>query len=98
MGALIISTIVLIISIGFNTENINPSFLDFKELGIKDILAVASINGFAFITHPSLSPIIKEHTHQKNNWKAVYLGYGLTTIIYILVGVLGALSIYGKTP
>ena len=26
----------------------------------------------------------------------MYIGYGITTILYIIVGVLGALSIYGK--
>lgn len=28
----------------------------------------------------------------------MYIGYAITTILYLLVGVLGALAIYGKTP
>lgn len=59
MGALIISTFVLIISISWNVDNIDSSFFDFPSLTFKDILAVASINGFAFICHPSISPMIK---------------------------------------
>ena len=61
MGALIIATITLICSIPFNLDNINPTFFDFQTLGFTDILAVASINGFAFICHPSVSPMIKQN-------------------------------------
>jgi amino acid permease len=57
---------------------------------------VASLNGFAFICHPSISPMIKENGNQKRNHTAVYIGFGLTTVLYMLVGVLGALSIFGK--
>ena len=42
--------------------------------------------------------MIKENKNQKENDKAIYFGYGITTILYLLVGVLGALSIYGKVP
>jgi amino acid permease len=96
MGALVISTITLIGSIPFNVDNIDSSFFNFKALSLKDVLAVASINGFALICHPSVSPMIKENADQKSNDKAVYIGYGITTILYIIVGVLGALSIYNK--
>lgn len=98
MGALIISTITLICSIPFNIDNINPTFFDFQTLGFTDILAIASINGFAFICHPSVSPMIKENDDPKTNSKAVYIGYGITTVLYLLVGVLGALSIFGRHP
>ena len=98
MGALILSTITLIASIPFNIDNINSSFFEFKDLGFKDILTVASINGFAFICHPSISPMFKENNDKKSNHKAVYIGYAITTGLYLLVGVLGALAIYGKTP
>jgi amino acid permease len=96
MGALIISTLTLIGSIPFNLEHINSSFFDFPDLSFKDVLAVASINGFALICHPSVSPMIKENADQKSNGKAVYIGYGITTVLYILVGVLGALAIYHR--
>ena len=59
MAALIGSTITLIISIPFNRDNINSDFLSFKSLSAVDLLGVASINGFAFICHPSISPMIK---------------------------------------
>ncbi len=98
MGALIISTLTLIISIASNRDNINSDFLAFKDITAKDVLNVASVNCFAFICHPSVSPMIKEHSDQKNNDKAVYFGFGITTILYLIVGVLGSLSIYGKIP
>lgn len=98
MGALVVSTITLISSIPFNTEHINSSFFEFKSLSFNDVLAVASINGFAFMCHPSVSPMIKENADQKKNDVAVYVGYGITTVLYLLVGVLGALSIFGKDP
>lgn len=98
MGALICSTLTLIVSIPFNHENINGDFLSFKGFSALDLLAVASINGFAFICHPSVSPMVKEHDDQKNNAKAVYYGYAITTVLYLIVGVLGSLSIYGKVP
>ena len=96
MGALVISTITLIVSIPFNTDNINSSFFDFPTLTLKDLLAVVSINGFAFICHPTISPIIKENENQKKNDLAIFIGYGLTVVLYILVGVLGALAIFHK--
>jgi amino acid permease len=65
MGALIISTLTLIGSIPFNLDNINSSFFDFKPLSFKDVLSVASINGFALLCHPSVSPMIKENSDQK---------------------------------
>jgi amino acid permease len=96
MGALIISTLTLIASIPFNLDNINSSFFDFPSLSLNDLLAVASINGFALICHPSISPMIKENENQKKNHIAIFIGYGLTVVLYILVGVLGALAIVGK--
>lgn len=59
MGALVLSTLTLICSVPFNLDNINASFFDFKPLSFNDILAVASINGFALMCHPSISPMIK---------------------------------------
>ncbi len=59
MGALIASTLTLIISIPFNRDNIDSGFLSFKSLSALDLLGVGSINGFAFLCHPSISPIIK---------------------------------------
>jgi amino acid permease len=98
MGALVVSSLILIISIAFNTDNITMDFLKIKPLSAADVLAVASINGFAFICHPSVSPMIKENSDQTQNDKAVYSGYAVTTVLYLIVGVLGALSIYGRVP
>jgi sodium-coupled neutral amino acid transporter 9 len=67
-------------------------------LTAQDLLKVASINGFAFICHPSISPIVKEHYNQKKNEKAIYLGFLICIGMYILVGVFGALAIYGRVP
>ena len=61
MGALVLSTLITIISISFNTSNIDGDFFKIKQLTAKEILAVASINGFSFISHPSISPMIKEN-------------------------------------
>ena len=98
MGALILSTIILIISIAFNTDNITSEYIAIKPLSAKDLLAVVSINGFAFISHPSVSPMIKEHSNQKKNDSAVYYGYGICVVLYLIVGVLGSMAVYGKVP
>ena len=98
MGSLVVSTLILLASIGFNTENISMDFLKIKPLEAKDLLTVASINGFAFICHPSISPIIKGHKNQKVNDKAVYLGYIICITLYIVVGGFGALAIFGRVP
>ena len=42
--------------------------------------------------------MIKEHENQKDNGKAVYWGFGICMVMYVIVGVLGALAIYGKVP
>lgn len=62
------------------------------------MLLVASINGFAFTCHPSISPILKENNDQKNNRKAIYLGFSIACILYFIVGICGSLAIYGKHP
>ena len=59
MAALICSTLTLIVSIPFNRDNINSDFITFRSNSAQELLAVASINGFAFICHPSVSPMIK---------------------------------------
>ena len=98
MGALVLSTVITIISISFNTQNIDGDFFKIKQLSAKEILAVASINGFSFISHPSISPMIKENEKQRENAKSVYYAYAIALILYVAVGVLGALSIYGRVP
>ena len=62
------------------------------------MLKVASVNGFAFMCHPCISPMVRENEKPKENYKAIYIGYVLATIVYLVVGVLGALSIYGRIP
>jgi amino acid permease len=59
MGALIMATATLVASIPFNLDNINSSFFEFQDLGFRDIITVASINGFSFLCHPGVSPMIK---------------------------------------
>ena len=98
IGALILSTTVLIISIAFNTENISMEFLKIKPLSARDLLTVACVNTYAFMCHPSVSPMIKENSDQKKNDVAVYTGYLICLFLYLAVGVLGALAIYGRTP
>lgn len=98
MGSLVVSTAILIISIAFNKDNITSDFIALKPLSAQDLLTVVSINGFAFISHPSVSPMIKEHSNQKQNDKAVYYGYAICLTLYLVVGVLGALAVYGRVP
>ncbi len=59
---------------------------------------VASINGFAFTCHPSISPMLKQNHDQKNNKIAIYLGFGISAVLYFIVGICGSLAIYGKHP
>ena len=65
MGALVISTAILILSIAFNTENISLDFFKMPTLSFKDVLTVASVNAYSFMCHLSVSPIIKENNNQK---------------------------------
>ena len=60
-GGLVISTIVLMASVPFNTHNINAGFWSFRVHGFFDILTVASLNAFGFMCHPTVSPMIKEN-------------------------------------
>jgi amino acid permease len=57
---------------------------------------VISINSFAFTCHSSISPILKENKNPGNNKKAIFLGFFIMAIMYMLVGIGGALAIYGK--
>jgi ABC-type phosphate transport system permease subunit len=61
-------------------------------------LTIISINEFAFLCHPSVSPIIKQNKNQAENSKAVYIGYGITLLLYLAVGIIGSLAIHGFHP
>jgi amino acid permease len=98
MGALIISTLILIGSFPLNISNIDSGVIALKPFNFKNLLLIASINSFAFTCHPSISPILKENANQANNKKAIFLGFFITAIMYTLVGIGGSLAIYGKKP
>jgi amino acid permease len=59
MGALVISTMVLLISFPFNIDNIDKDAIAPKPFSFSNLLLVASINSFAFTCHPSISPMLK---------------------------------------
>ena len=61
MACLISSIIVVIISIFLNIENIDGDFLAIKPLSVMEIFTVASVNGFAFIVHTAVSPVVKQN-------------------------------------
>jgi hypothetical protein len=42
--------------------------------------------------------MLKNHNDKKNNKKAVFLGFGICATLYLIVGVCGALAVYGKHP
>jgi amino acid permease len=42
--------------------------------------------------------MLKENNSQKNNKKAIYIGFAISSILYFIVGVCGSLAIYGKHP
>lgn len=98
MGALLISTLAIIISFPMNFSSLDKGAIEPKEFTLDGILLVASINGFAFTCHPSISPMLKENNSQKDNRKAIYLGFGISCVLYFIVGVCGSLAVYGKHP
>ena len=59
MGSLIISTLVIIISFPMNFSALDKGAIEPKGFSLDGILLVASINGFAFTCHPSISPMLK---------------------------------------
>ena len=63
-----------------------------------ELLTVACVNSYSFMCHPSVSPIIKENKNQKENEKAVYFGYLICLGLYLAVGILGSMAVYGKVP
>jgi amino acid permease len=59
MGALVISTLAIIISFPMNFSSLDKGAIEPKEFTLDGLLLVASINGFAFTCHPSISPMLK---------------------------------------
>jgi hypothetical protein len=41
---------------------------------------------------------LKENANQGNNKKSILVGYTITAVMYVLVGIGGSLAIYGKNP
>ena len=98
MGALVLATTTLIISIAFNTENLSWDIFQIKQMPASELLTVACVNSYSFMCHPSVSPIIKENKNQKENEKAVYFGYLICLGLYLAVGILGSMAVYEKVP
>jgi sodium-coupled neutral amino acid transporter 9 len=51
---------------------------------------------FALISHPSVSPILKNSKNPLSNSKSIYLGYLLTFILFILIGIFGGIGLIGR--
>jgi hypothetical protein len=98
MASLIVSTLVLIFSLPQNWNNIDSGAIEFKEFSLTGLLAVVTINGFAFTCHPSVTPLLKENTSLSNNSKAIYIGFAISCFLYMIVGIGGSLAIYGLNP
>ena len=98
MGALILSTLILVGSLPLNISNLDSGVIALKPFNFKNLLLIASINSFAFTCHPSISPILKENENQGNNKKSIFIGYTITAVMYVFVGIGGSLAVYGKNP
>jgi hypothetical protein len=98
MACLVVSVLVVIFSIPANFENITVEFFAIKTISAKDVFLTAAMNGFALIVHPTVTSTIKVHKTPERNALAVYWGYIISTLLYTSVGVLGAMSIYGRVP
>ena len=77
-----------------NAKNINSDLFARKPINLSNIVYWFSMSGFFFISHPTLSSLIKQHKNKNKDWLAVILAYAIITVIYISVGLLGALALY----
>ncbi len=67
-----------------------------REMDLKTVLMVASINCFSFLCHPTVSSYVREHKNQQKNHRPVLYGYLAAAILYTIAGTGGALAIEGK--
>lgn len=63
---------------------------------ISELISAVSILSFAVVAHPSISPILKENENYQDGQKSVFLGFGITTLLYIVCGVLGQFGLMGR--
>lgn len=74
-----------------------------KENGIKlhpssfsETVGLLSTILFAFVSHPSISPILKNAKNPMQNTKSIYIAYAFTTILFVLVGTFGGIGLVGR--
>ena len=75
-----------------------------QEYGIKyypdsfgETIGLFSTVLFAFISHPSVSPILKSARNPLTNTKSVYLAYLFSVVLFALIGVFGGIGLIGRT-
>ena len=95
---IVVYLITILVSFGQNVPNIDSKAFEGKEFSLKNVQFWLAVQGFSFLCHPTLDAVIKENENKRKNGYAVIIGYGMTWIINALVGILGALALYGRHP
>lgn len=61
-----------------------------------DIGNLTGACAFSFTCHPTIGPIIKNHDKQSNNKLYLIISYITAYLIYLIIGVMGALAVLCK--
>lgn len=75
--------------------NLSEVSLDNVTIFTADVANLCGVFALSFFIHNIIIPIMKNNRNEKNNQRDVILGYGLTGLLYAIIGIFGALSIAG---
>lgn len=73
-----------------NYSEISPEKITWFSSDIGNLTGACA---FSFTIHPTIGPIIKNHEKQHNNKLYLIISYITAYIIYIIIGVMGALAV-----
>lgn len=90
--------VTLLISFFQNIPHVDSNAFKAKGFTLGNLQYWLAVQGFSFLCHPTLDAVVRENSDKSKNGSAVVGGYIMTWFINLLVGVLGALALYGKHP
>ena len=93
--AFIVQVFVFFIQ-NISTSRVRDNGIKLFPSDVNETIGLLSTALFAFISHPSVSPILKSSKNPMSNTKSVYLAYAFTMTLFIMIGVFGGIGLVGR--
>lgn len=79
------------------TDRVTANGIKLFPSNLSETIGLLSTVLFAFISHPSVSPILKNAKNPLANTKSIYIAYIFATVLFSLIGIFGGIGLIGRT-